>query len=109
MDSNSPLARTMIAQSLAAAAEHRAFFYAMHGTACGYPKSQCHMFTPKHPRSICNACVLEEGESEMPGQPRHICLGEARKMALKVLAETEKDLREERLAEARFFAELGDE
>lgn len=33
-----------------------------------------------------------------------ISLSEARQMALQVLAETEKNLREERLAEARFFA-----
>lgn len=41
-------------------------------------------------------------------QDRRISLREARQMALQVLAETEKNLHEERIAEARFIATLWD-
>ena len=39
-----------------------------------------------------------------PRQAQRISLREARQMALQVLAETEKNLHEERLVEARFLA-----
>ena len=47
-------------------------------------------------------------EIDQPQQERRISLREARQMALQVLAETEKNLHEERMAEARFIAALWD-
>lgn len=52
----------------------------------------------------CEDMHIADSENIAPGQP--ISLATARLMALKVLSETERRLREERTAEARFLLEL---
>ena len=56
------------------------------------------------PRQLQRDQLSSAREMNKPRQARRISLREARQMALQVLAETEKNLREERLTEARFLA-----